>query len=341
MSLRPPPPSPPPPEPPRRLKPAEVLHLDPKLLVRRLRFLSARAKWHEQLVANAVREEVGSLDMHSACAATLRRDAGAIALILGQVDEARREFRRAGSYWLNLGFYEGLLLLRLGRVETSTRDNFLSSIPGWIGRSLEHIREPTEHEPRFASAALRSPRQLVSLIQAGNDSGSILASLNVQALQRLQIYRGYPLGVTQTPVARYLELLEGVRREKLSADHFKTLVGMSIRRSELISAAQEDNYHWRMALKPNDLIDIDILAIGLAALEHGEGFFAHVRSFASRWGSTAQLPFDLAEVLGLPPKPEPDPEPAPEPDPEPELGPESESDSEPTSDPKPSFSRRF
>ena len=118
----------------------------------------------------------------------------------------------------------------------------------------------------------------------------------------MQVYGAYPLGVTQIPVEQYVKLYYQLRNGQLD-DGRRTLMSMSVRREELIAAAQRDHFHWRLAQKPGDLIDMDLLSLGLMALEHNEELFEQARRIAGEFGPTGRIPFDAARLLRpLPPR---------------------------------------
>ena len=122
------------------------------------------------------------------------------------------------------------------------------------------------------------------------------------ALERLQVYGAYPLGVSQTPIERYLKLFHELRDGQLGGGR-RTLIAMSIQREELITAAQHDRFHWRLAQKPADLIDMDLLSLGLTALERDESLFEQAQGIAGEFGPMARVPFDAARLLRpLPPR---------------------------------------
>ena len=281
---------------------SESLEINREVLMARFDFLSKRAEWH--LGRPDYREHMvpAASALHLACAATLRRDAGAIAVLLGRMEQARSEFTAAGNIRLQLGFYDGLYLLRLSETSSTLGARAFGDVLPWIERSLSGDEREREGLPPFATAASRSPRQLISVLQAASAMNSPLGEVAELASERLQIYAAYLLGVTQTPVERYIKLFSELRRGELG-DGRKTLIGMSLKREELIAAAQRDKFHWRLAQKPADLIDMDMLALGLSAIERDEDLFEHVRSIAEEFGPTVQVPFDAARLLRtLPPR---------------------------------------
>ena len=240
--------------------------------------------------------------MHMACAATLDRDAGAIALILGQVQEARSAFTSAGYLHLQLGFYDGFYLLRLGDSGSEFRHWAPGDALSWLERSLHGGERKWDGLPPFAAAASRSPRQLVSVLQAAGSWNTHLDKAAELASVRLKVYAAYLLGATQTTVESYLNLLKELRVGQLGGGR-RTLIGMSVKRVELLSAARRDQFHWRLAQKPADLIDMDLLSIGLTALECKESAFEQARGVAAEFGPMAQVPFNAARLLrAVPPE---------------------------------------
>ncbi len=84
---------------------------------------------------------------------------------------------------------------------------------------------------------------------------------------------------------------------EVGQDQRDSLIALAVRRNELVAAAQADRFHWRLLLKPAELIDFDLLALGLAAMSGGtQGADLLFEATADR-GPAARLPFDAARDL--------------------------------------------
>lgn len=72
-----------------------------------------------------------------------------------------------------------------------------------------------------------------------------------------------------------------------------SLTGMAIRRREMIEAARTDEFHWERVQQPAELVDFDLLALGLAAATNWGAESPAFNVLAER-GKAAALPFRLA-----------------------------------------------
>lgn len=276
----------------------DSLRLDTERLFRRASFLIDRAEAHEEQAATA--DDRNLADRHVACAATLRRDAGAIALLIGNVEGAVGLFRGAGQLWAKLGLYSGYFLLALADDDPSREID-------WIERSLRWtLDEETPRESgvtrRYQQRSSHAPRQLLSLIEglemADEREHRHLASL---ARERIQPNGGAPVGTSNLPIASYLRLFDELRRGEFSSRSRDNLLAIVIQRQELIAAAQADRFRWRMAQRPAELIDFDLIALGIAAINGGQTVQDELREALEKASGAARLPFDLAMELKQPP----------------------------------------
>ncbi|WP_376094427.1 hypothetical protein ACE7GA_01100 [Roseomonas sp. CCTCC AB2023176] len=253
-------------------------------LENRYKFLSARADIHRERGSMP-----GGSDTELACCATLLVNAGAIALLLDRVPDARARFADAGWIWLKLGLYYGAFLLRLaGRDMRSDRAGLTEDF-SWILGSIDDAPETQDgsdvERRRYERSSAESPRQLLSLVQAGYvDADELFGSARLD--QKLRTYRSVAVGPAGIPLGAYVELHEAIRLGALTAlpgegsrsrsrpiESLRRLIG---RRAELLDAARDDSFHWRMALNPVELIDFDFVALGLTALEHDRDGFARL-----------------------------------------------------------------
>jgi hypothetical protein len=277
---------------------ADNLQLDPGRLSRRASFLIDRAKVHDDKAAKAGDRSLA--DRHIACAATLRRDAGAIALLIGNVEKAMDLFRSAGRLWAELGLYSGYFLLALAGDESNIDI-------GWIERSLDprFDGEPPREEDstrRYRGRSAQSPRQLLSLIEGLGMAVELKhRRLMLLARKRLRPSDGVLVGTSNLPIASYLRLFDELRGGETSRSLHDSLLAITIQRQELIAAAQADEYHWRLTQRPAELIDFDLVALGIAAVNGGSTVQSELRAALERANAASRLPFDLAMELRQPP----------------------------------------
>lgn len=269
----------------------EQLGLDAARLERRIHFLLDRAEHHDQ-EANEPSGETA--DLHRVCAATLRRDAAATAALLGDFDKARGLFVSAGRQWLRLGFYYGLFLLRLTNedaVEATSEET------QWIDRSLADEAEDTDaFERSFERSTRNAPRQLLSLVQAGAGRVS-KGDLGWRARNRLSAAGALPIGGTAMPLRSYLKLFDALEHGDWGPADRDRLLAQFVQREELIAAAREDHFHWKLAQRPADIIDFDLLALGLASQTGGWQVQEAILELSEGRGA-ASVPFKLAQDLG-------------------------------------------
>lgn len=274
---------------------ADDLGLDPERLERRISFLIDRAVAHDEFTT----------DLHVACAATLRRDAGAIALLLGRIGEARTLFLAAGQQWADLGVFAGYFLMSLARLSSGVpwfeSEKGLADVERLLLSDQPAEKAQIEGDRRqFNAMSINSPRQLLNLFQAASgerhrsERASRLASL---AAGRLSPNAALQVGTTGVPLAVYLRLYDALARGNLSRRDRDSLLALAIRREELILAAQNDRHHWRLLHKPFELIDFDLLALGNSAIEAGHDTEVALFDAIGERGLAARLPFELARDL--------------------------------------------
>jgi hypothetical protein len=273
----------------------EQLGLDPSRLKRRIGFLLDRATQHDEQAIELVGE---GGDLHRVCAATLRRDAAATAALLGEIDKAQDLFALAGRQWLGLGFYYGVFLLRLAGASKDLMGIAEHGELEWIARSLEGESEPEDSSKRpFERSARNVPRQLLSLVQAEVGIPSKTGSSRGQARERLHAANALPVGGTAMPLRGYLKLLDALEQGDMGRTDRDRLLAQLVQREEMIAAAREDHFHWRLARKPAEIIDFDFLALGLAVQNAGDDMQDTVRELSEGRGA-ASVPFKLARDLG-------------------------------------------
>lgn len=142
---------------------AAELELDSKRLAQRLGFLQGRVRWHDLQIASA--QDLKRVNLHDACAATLERDAAAIAMLLGNIPQAKAQLISSGRRWLGLGLFVGAYLMRLGGSDRGAAAENAAWILAALHKSDDPGQQPASHERAFARSAARDPRQLLSIVQ--------------------------------------------------------------------------------------------------------------------------------------------------------------------------------
>lgn len=274
---------------------AAELELDSKRLVRRLGFLQGRVRWHDLQIASA--PDLKRANLHIACAATLERDAAAIAMLLGDIQKAKFQLLSSGWRWMSLGMFVGAYLMRLGEADRGSAAEATAWIPAALHNAGDPDQQPTGEERPFARSAARDPRQLLSIVQGSIGVQSPLLLAASGARETLSAYRGLPLGAAGIPLGSYLRVLDELQTGDLGEHGRETLTGMAIRRRELIEVARQDGFHWRRLHYPAELIDFDLLALGLAAQAGGEEVRQQAFVIMAERGAASRLPFELAREL--------------------------------------------
>lgn len=268
------------------------LNIESEILKKKLDFLSTRAEWHE-----AQSENSQTNNAHQACAATLWRDAGAAALILGQIGKAKSCFGRAGNLRIRLGFWDGFYLMRLGGVDMS--------------HTIDKYRGIYKSKKNFTTEILfGSPYQLISIIQAADSHGVFGQKLMDKAYSLLERKGDYLVGITQVPAADYVRMLRDLKNDPFSDDTCRTLLTMLLQRKKLIMAAQLDQFHWKRAQKPAALVDMDLLACGMARQNIARHLRERLSDFISLDDSVF-MPLYAAELLQPSPSRDVMPQPKP------------------------------
>ncbi|TSE14057.1 hypothetical protein C1D09_000785 [Mesorhizobium intechi] len=273
---------------------AEQLGLDSARMERRISFLIDRAKWHDGR----------KTPLDRGCAATARRDAGIIALLLNRKEPARKMLANAGAEFVSIGLYVGYMLQSLvspKRVRSgdfANEDMIARFGPAVLAEDKDGSRVREESTLPFERESRQTPQQLLNLYQAlrgrRNESTRFVSDL---ASGRLLVNKSAAIGLSGLPVGSYLQLFDRLGSNVASSGDQDTVFAAVIRRRELIDAARADEFHWRMILKPAELVDLDLLALGLNALEAGELSSSVLLAAIERFGTEAGLPFLLARDL--------------------------------------------
>jgi hypothetical protein len=249
-------------------------------LERRLNFLISRADAHLGDLPKADATEKDMLPR--ACAATLYRDAACVALLMGQVGQARLLLHQSGRHFLALGLPVGASFVALAAQKDaeSELDQHADVIDGirqqWRpseARARDGARRP------MANHARSEPRQLLAMMQADwlrGESGDRRAVDNDGPLREaLERNGGYPVGATGLSIDSYAGVAEWFAERHRFDDYVPDRIAASMStmmatRAEHLHAARKDNFHWRMLARPSELIDLDAtILMYLATEENG------------------------------------------------------------------------
>lgn len=272
---------------------------DPERLLRQQKFLVDRATFHAG-------NEGDRQTWHRACAATLRRDAAAIALLRGDRIAAATLFAEAGDSFAELGMFVGFSLLEFSqaggsaewRQNRSTIDEriFRAMNPEGGGLDVESREQP------FLRDSVNSPRQLVYLSQAltvghGIEPNPLRSRVQTFLLPVAEV----PLGPTGIPLGSYMKLVEEVASMNpnvptLSRAVQETWLSAVLRRQEQLQTARTDSWHWNLLPNPADLIDFDLMAVALIGVDRAGTTAPFDQPLADR-DATVSLPLRAAKLL--------------------------------------------
>jgi hypothetical protein len=270
-------------------------------LKRRRAFLESRAQAH--LAGETDRR------WHLSARATLLRDASAVALILGEIEDGRRLLQESGDLFLGLGFVAGLQLLyitgALDKEKSGPADRIDAFARAFAGRmSHRDLQSVTPEGSRFDDDSFRPP-QLLRAYQAlagrqANDEEWV--GVRTAIRETLGVNASMPVGLARTPLATYLATFDRLAErgpqvsEAPPGGVLRVLSTVAQRREEFLSAARRDRVHWNALLRPAELIDFDILALLLAGIRRGQASELIATAFAERDAMTA-LPQAIAIAL--------------------------------------------
>jgi hypothetical protein len=279
--------------------------LDPEFNVKRLErqenFLIDRAVSHDEATGD-------KKTWHDACAASLIRDAAAIAVLRGDADKAVKLFRESGTRFATLGMFVGFSLLEFSRSGGAVRwRSEHQGIDGRISRAMypdkEHAHEESAREP-FLLASAVSPRQLIHLchaLSAPQEPDKQDLQLRDRVRNMLSPLAELPIGPTGIPLAGYLKLFDEVSQmnsnvARLSSTARDTFLSAILRRREQLNAARADKWHWKMLLNPTDVIDLDLVALGTTIIDR-TGSTAVFDDFIGDRGALVAVPLKAAALL--------------------------------------------
>lgn len=261
---------------------------DKEFLFRKVMFLESRADVHD------AKSKDDPTNQHRLCAATLSRDAGAIAAYLRNAETASKYLRRAGKSFAYAGLFSGFSLLETcgaGVGYNWLRQYFGEDQPvRQILRAVDAGRDGDDpHETARRGNDLMkswaSAQQLLSLYHVSRSSDDIDDAGLLR--ERLSERKSASVGEFGVSLWEYLELVDVAatsdKNTKLGGSAEETFYEMMRSRSRALRKAREDSWHWNRVLNPAALIDMNLLALSTLMLRKS--------------GSTA--PFDrIAEAFG-------------------------------------------
>lgn len=274
---------------------AEFQGFESDWLDQRIRFLLDRAGAHLE------KEDIRS----RACAATLIKDAAAIAFLQDDPDRGRTLLGQAGAHFLKLGLPHGMLLITLADAGEGRDDalDFMMRAATGIAEAEGQVPDHGEIGPLFASA-LHQPEQLLAL-----EASAAIAEPTSPAIggmrrvrEMLRPFRAHPVGSSGVPVSTYMRLMD-LGRGRVEEDvetpgniQLDVLTIFAQRGRQLASAAA-DSHHWRLLLSPAALIDLDLVALFTVWWVHGRQPDAMVPNLGDRLPPMMMMPFDVARLL--------------------------------------------
>jgi hypothetical protein len=273
---------------------------DPDRLQRRYEFLVGRAK-----AAGSNRRDRSPRPFEVAIAATLMREAAAIAVVMGA--DPMPDLARAANYYAELGLSYGAMLFGLagerdGYIGVPSRSDLLDYLDWRLDdqRGLAGAGDDRRPPGPFAEAASRTPRQWLHARQAvalGEDRRAAFS-------QRLEAHLA---GVRSPPVAglstgTYLRLMVaaesdaaglGVDPRVAPKDAGPLLRSAIAARYERIDAARADTHRWRQGLGAAEIIDFDLVAL-CAVLIRSDTFRQMVEEAFDGQDPLVCAPFNVA-----------------------------------------------
>ncbi|WP_266182841.1 hypothetical protein [Dyella humicola] len=244
----------------------EALQDPPMGTTARIDFLVHRAdaQNHNGYVANSVRQ---------GCRGTLLRDAASLALMLEQYEQATALLREAGDAWAGIGLFAGYLLLHVAEG------------PAWVSRYEDDLQQiaslfewryskTTTPSPRvkgraYLAAASWSPRQLLNLYQALPDDprANELIKITRHHARRSLDDLAATATIGELPVSDYLLVWDAAAQGDFDARAQDALIALLEHRAMRLQAAQADTHHWYRGVNPAGLVDFDLMALGIKAIE--------------------------------------------------------------------------
>lgn len=272
--------------------------LDHERLLRRQRFLESRAKAHLH--------SDGDRRWRRTAAATLLRDAAAVALLLDDFNGARKLLRESGDQFLLVGLFGGLQLLFLAGTLDNKDDDIGQRINIFSHEFFQRegsARGQLLTKRQFDDESFRPPQLLRAYQALAGRRSDDPERANLRRTIRgiLTVDASMPVGMARTPAAIYLSMFDyvadrGAEEPNLPGGFSHIIPSLAQRRAELLSVARRDRFHWKAILRPAELIDFDLLAMCVAGRRRGQHFGILSSAFAQRDPLTA-LPEKLANAL--------------------------------------------
>lgn len=281
-----------------------ITELDKDTLENRKLFLTKRADAYN---------ESGHADPHfRVVSATLLRDAAATSLILGDISDGKILLERSGQLLLDAGLVGGLQLLFLAGSSTTTKST-AATLDEYEREFFERVEVPGRRvvfdgPHHFTEESFRSPQLLRAyqgLVGGGDKWAGALdhASrrfLTKQIRETIARSGTMPIGINRAPLTTYLHafdlMIGDVSPESANPSIMDVVRSFARRRQEVVTAAARDTFHWRMVLRPADLVDFDLLALLLAGTIRGKG--PMIQSSIDESDIVTALPWSLASALG-------------------------------------------
>ena len=229
--------------------------------------------------------------------AILLRDAGAVALLLGEGEVAREMLGQSATEFLKMRHPLGMQLAFLSCQENPPeREKAARSI--WQ-RFNKRFRQSTSVR-RTGEFPIR-PDNLMRMYEGlvGEEFGGALAEISDSVRNELDQMSSAPMGATGIPVGRFLsciDLLVEVEKGYTKGHLEDPLISLLMRREDAIEVARRDTYHWRQFQRPAELIDFDF--VFLALLTHvRHGSFGRLIPFFQDRDQISSLPLTAARLL--------------------------------------------
>jgi hypothetical protein len=278
-----------------------IEEFDQDLLHRRRSFLETRAKAHLTIETDR--------QWHHAAAATLLRDAAAVAFIIGDNAGGRSLLQSSGDLFFRMGFAGGLQLLYIAHALDANDAGTLDRIENFHRAFNKHIenghRDAESQDAKFQfSDDSFHPAQLLRAYQALTgwiSEDDKWLTLRREMYDMLSVNATMPVGTARTPLAIYLQTYEQLARQEVQAAKEpsgmlkQVLNSLVQRREELLVAARRDRFHWKALLRPAELVDFDLLSLVLVGVRRGHTRLI-TRAFSKRDAIIA-LPLTLAKAL--------------------------------------------
>lgn len=237
--------------------------------------------------------------------ACMLRDAGVIALLLGDGDDARSSLARAGDTFVGMGLFVGYFLRAIASAESSARESSEMQV---LLRSPDAAVDALSERP-FLRDSLASPRQWLHLCQAMQARGLLANDFGAMRLFGRRFGELPVAGETGegVPARAYLRLAVALAGHDdpappgAAADAQTRLLRRAVAHGGRLRSLREDRYHWELLADPVALLDPDLLFL---FLQVAPTIRAEVRAGVLALDVESQLAWRAAETLRPVPGPE-------------------------------------